>query len=193
MRDNGEIMIAENLYLNLDKLDSSPKEPYLIDTNIFLTVYTNVNPEDKSEKIRNYFNLLSEDNLKYGCISIQNLVEFVNVTKNKIKCFDNPAELNNRLKNISNLFCVLSYNSDTIMQAVDLSYSTGVHFFDALLAQTMLDNNIHLILTENTKDFNKIPGIKAINPFTDKKIARLCEKARKHRLKYQMKSKRKLD
>jgi Fic family protein len=85
MRDNGEIMIAENLYLNLDKLDSGPKEPYLIDTNIFVTVYTNVNPEDKSEKIRNYFNLLSEDNLKYGCISIQNLVEFVNVTKNKIK------------------------------------------------------------------------------------------------------------
>ncbi len=182
-------MTTENLYLNYDKLNFDSQESYLIDTNIFVTVYTNVNTKDQSEKIRNYFNLLSEGNLKYGYISIQNLVEFVNVTKNKLKCFDNPTELNNRLKNISNLFTILSYTSDTIMQAVDLSYLTGVHFFDALLAQTMLDNNIHLIYTENTKDFNKIPGIRAINPFTDKKIIKLCEKAKKQQIKYQTKKK----
>lgn len=179
-------MTTENLYLNFDKLDFNQTEPYLIDTNIFVAVYTNVNSTEKSEKIRNYFNLLSENNLKCGYISLQNLVEFVNVTKNKIKCFDNPAELNNRLKNISSLFNVLSYTPNTTMLAVDLSYSTGVHFLDALLAQTMLDNNIHLIYTENTKDFNKIPGIKAINPFTDKKITRLCEKARKQQIKYNL-------
>jgi hypothetical protein len=65
--------------------------------------------------------------------------------------FDNAAELNNRLKNISSLFNVLFYTQNTIMLAVDLSYSTGVHFFVALLGQTMLDNNIHLIYTETQK------------------------------------------
>jgi hypothetical protein len=40
-----------------------------------VAVYTNVNSTEKSEKIRNYFNLLSENNLKYGYISLQNLVD----------------------------------------------------------------------------------------------------------------------
>lgn len=40
-----------------------------------------------------------------------------------------------------------------------------VDFFDYYLAATMLDNNISQILTANDKDFTKIPGIKAVNPF----------------------------
>lgn len=165
-------------------------EPYLIDTSIFITLYTNVDTADKSEMLRTYFNLLSDDSLKIGCVSVQNLIEFIHITKNKLKCFNNPEELNNRLKNISDLFSVLTYTSNTVVQAVDLSYSKGVSFFDALLAQTMLDNNIHLIYTENTKDFRKIPGIKAVNPLTDKKILRLCEKARKKMLSSNSKSKK---
>ena len=37
--------------------------------------------------------------------------------------------------------------------------------FDYYLAATMLDNGINRILTINTKDFSKIPGIEAVNPF----------------------------
>jgi len=166
-------------------------ESYLVDTNMFVAIYTNVKTQEKSEKIKAFFELLSEKDAKYGYISIQNIVEFVNVTKNKLNCFDSAIDLNARLKNISGLFNLISYNQRTIMQATNLSYELNIHFFDALLAQTMLENNVHVIYTENTKDFNKIPGIKAINPFTDKKIARLCEKAGKQKLKGQAKTKNK--
>lgn len=186
-------MTLEQFYYNQSPSNNilDNQELYLIDTNIFVTVYTNGNTNDKSEKIQAYFELLSENNLRNGYVSVQNLVEFVNVTKNKLKCFNNPAGLNDRLKNISSLFHILTYSSSTVMQAVDLSYSTGVHFFDALLAQTMLENNVRVIYTENTLGFNKIPGIKAINPFTDKKIARLCEKARKQKIRYSVQEKKK--
>ncbi|MFQ5406347.1 MAG: hypothetical protein ACE5DI_04280 [Candidatus Micrarchaeia archaeon] len=35
----------------------------------------------------------------------------------------------------------------------------------ALIAATMFENNCFEILTENVKEFKKIPGITAVNPF----------------------------
>ena len=40
-----------------------------------------------------------------------------------------------------------------------------IDLFDYYLAATMLDNDINRILTLNIKDFSKIPGIEAVNPF----------------------------
>jgi predicted nucleic acid-binding protein len=110
--------------------------------------------------------------------------------KNKLKSMDD-LEIIETLNDFNSVFKVLFYSPETINKAISLSLETKVHFFDALLAQTMLDNNVHLIYTENTKDFNKIPGIKAINPFTDKKITKLCEKAKKQQLKYNLSIKNK--
>jgi predicted nucleic acid-binding protein len=41
----------------------------------------------------------------------------------------------------------------------------GQTIYDRYLAATALTNRITTILTENTKDFQDIPGISAINPF----------------------------
>ena len=41
----------------------------------------------------------------------------------------------------------------------------GADVFDYYLAATMLDHGINRIMTVNTKDFSKIPGIEAVNPF----------------------------
>ncbi len=57
------------------------------------------------------------------------------------------------------------YNSDTVKGAIlRTSKIKNAHFWDALIAQTMLENQIHEIYTENVKDFRKFPGIKVINP-----------------------------
>lgn len=37
--------------------------------------------------------------------------------------------------------------------------------FDYFLAQTMIDNSLELVYTQNTKDFAEIDGIQAVNPF----------------------------
>ena len=40
-----------------------------------------------------------------------------------------------------------------------------INCWDAFIAATMIENKIFNIYTENTKDFSKIDGIKARNPF----------------------------
>ncbi|HII39574.1 TPA: PIN domain-containing protein [Candidatus Micrarchaeota archaeon] len=58
----------------------------------------------------------------------------------------------------------LDYDCSTIPRAATLSKNTGAHFWDALLAQTALDNGIRFIITEDDH-FRKIPGLKVVNPF----------------------------
>ena len=41
----------------------------------------------------------------------------------------------------------------------------NINYWDAFIAATMIENKIFNIYTENTKDFLKIDGIKARNPF----------------------------
>lgn len=64
-------------------------------------------------------------------------------------------------------FQVISPLPTTYLRCYELlEKSTGrLDLFDYYLAATMLDNGISQILTANAKDFSKIPGIKAVNPF----------------------------
>ncbi len=58
----------------------------------------------------------------------------------------------------------LTYTCTTAIQAGSPTFQE-IHFWDAVIGQTMLENGITKIYTENTKDFSKIKGIKAVNPF----------------------------
>jgi predicted nucleic acid-binding protein len=166
--------------------DVASLQSYLIDTNILVIAQSTKETEEK--RLRAAFIIDSGINKGNAYISIQNLVEFVNVMKNKLKSLADK-EIMQSVEDFSTTFKQVHYSTITIVNAVDLSRVRQISFFDALLAQTMLENGIHIIYTENTKDFNKIPGIKAINPFTDKKIAKLWEKIKKQKLKYQVKQK----
>lgn len=59
----------------------------------------------------------------------------------------------------------INYDQDTIQNTLDNVKSVDAPFWDLLIAQTMLENNVHTIYTENEGDFDGIPGIKVINPF----------------------------
>ncbi len=57
----------------------------------------------------------------------------------------------------------------TFFRCIDLAVEAGVNarrrIFDYFLAQTMMDNSIEIIYTQNTKDFAGIESIQAVNPF----------------------------
>jgi predicted nucleic acid-binding protein len=55
-------------------------------------------------------------------------------------------------------------NLTTLKAALSSSYF-NTPFWDTLIAETMRENGMIEILTENEKDFKAIPGIKAVNPF----------------------------
>jgi predicted nucleic acid-binding protein len=147
---------------------------FLIDSSILVSAFSQ---KEKKER-RIIAAKLIELGIDYACIAQQNLIEFTNIMLYSLKS-QNSKEILEIIKDFQSIFNVLQYSKDSIFQAIELAIYYKIDFNDVLLAQTMLNNNIRLIYTENTKDFNKIPGIKAISPFTDKKIIRLCQKIKK--------------
>lgn len=61
---------------------------------------------------------------------------------------------------------VIDRDANTFIKAMELVSKHHTSFWDTLIAACMLENNVKEILTENIKDFEKIPGIIVINPFT---------------------------
>jgi hypothetical protein len=59
---------------------------------------------------------------------------------------------------------VIDRNAGTIMKAMEIVESVRAPFWDALIAACMLEHGIEIIVTENEKDFKKIPGITVVNP-----------------------------
>ncbi|MBI5227070.1 PIN domain-containing protein [Candidatus Micrarchaeota archaeon] len=96
-----------------------------------------------------------------GVVSTQVLAEFSNQVRTQLSA----NEINQRISDYQSSFSVVSYSTEEIKKANHLFETYKVHFFDALILATMNSNNIDTIITENEKDFKKVPGIKVINPF----------------------------
>jgi predicted nucleic acid-binding protein len=60
---------------------------------------------------------------------------------------------------------VLDRREETVVHAMELVRQRRVPFWDALIAACMLENAIETIVTENERDFKRIPGITITNPF----------------------------
>lgn len=141
------------------------EESFLIDSNIIVYAY-NLSEGRKHE--------IAEEILEDGIgrnaifhISSQNLSEFFVIVTRKISL---PLKINDELEviriisNIDN-FRKINYTNITVKHAIILSVKYKIHYWDALIAATMIENSVFNIYTENVKDFNKIPGINAVNPF----------------------------
>ena len=62
----------------------------------------------------------------------------------------------------------ISYNYKTVKAALETSKAFRAPFLDALIIETMKENGMNQITTENEKDFSRIPGIKIRNPIHSK-------------------------
>ena len=136
-------------------------ELFLIDTNIL--VYASEKEQgSKNHKAKGLINRCwsGED---IFALSSQNLAEFVYVTTRKAKLDLKEAETFAGFIFNFQGFKKISYNSKTVMSAIEIANEFKTSFWDALLAATMRENGIFNIYTENVNDF-KIPWIKAVNP-----------------------------
>lgn len=137
----------------------------LIDTCIIVYAY-DLSDKEKRAKCK----VLVESGFKGDAelaVSNQILAELFIVLTKKI---EKPISIKNAKTIIegiieSNNWIKIDYNSNTIKKAIlQLEKTKNAHFWDAVIAETMLENQIREIYTENIKDFKKFPGIKAINP-----------------------------
>ena len=141
---------------------NSMTDKILIDTNVLVYGFEN-SDKFKQEKSMLVIEKSAVENNVF--VSVQNMAELARVLTEKVK-IKVPANITQMyLLKMGNLFRRIFYDEFTIMNALDISEKYKLHFFDALLVATMKENGIKTIITENDKDFEKIPFIKAVNPF----------------------------
>jgi predicted nucleic acid-binding protein len=140
-------------------------KPRLIDTNILVYAY------DSSEKVKHSIckTIIKEVWLKGGgIVTLQNLMEFFAVVTMKV---EKPLPIETAKTIIEDIlksekWNVIDRDANTFIKAMELVIKYYLPLWDSLIIACMLENNIKEILTENIKDFEKISGIIAVNPFT---------------------------
>ena len=59
----------------------------------------------------------------------------------------------------------VNYTYETINRATERFEQLGIPFWDLVIAETLKENDLNEIITENERDFRRVPGIKINNPF----------------------------
>ena len=139
-----------------------------IDTNILVYAFDT----DEIKKNKKAKQLLEKCFKGEVCLvaSTQVLSEFFTVVTKKIQSPIACSQAKEIIQNIIDFrgFSVLTIKPSTILSAINSCNETNGHYWDCLIAETMKENKVFQIYTENTKDFGKIGGIQSVNPFLKK-------------------------
>jgi len=136
----------------------------LIDSNLLSYVFDRSEPEKRGickELVADCW----KGKRKY-VVSVQNLSEFYVVVTGKIS-HPIPEKVAKRFIELIIVFqgwVIINFNARAVLSAIDISTQYDIHYWDALIAATMRENNIFCIYTEDG-DFKSIPWLTVINPF----------------------------
>ncbi|HEX54896.1 MAG TPA: PIN domain-containing protein [Candidatus Altiarchaeales archaeon] len=136
----------------------------LIDTNILVYAYDKTEREKHRicrDLVARCWNLETE-----YAISLQNISEFYVIITRKV---ENPIPIQNARSIVKDIIDFngwrkINFTQNTIISAMNINKRYKIHYWDALLAATMRENDIFSIYTENESDFKKIRWLDVINP-----------------------------
>lgn len=103
---------------------------------------------------------------KRGVVSNQVVAELFSVLSTKMRKPIDTSVVERIVQDfiLSENWIKINYDEKIVKAAMFTSRNFNTSFWDALIAETMKENGINKIYTENEEDFKKIPGIKVINP-----------------------------
>ena len=135
-----------------------------IDTNILVQAYT-VADVGKHETALALVQRVWEG--EKAVTTLQNLCEFFSVVTQKVTKPITSGAAEDIIKGIitGGQWQVIDRRSEAVFRAIEFVKVHHAPFWDALIAACMLEHGVHTIVTENERDFKKIPGITIINPF----------------------------
>ncbi|MBI3412656.1 MAG: PIN domain-containing protein [Candidatus Aenigmarchaeota archaeon] len=101
-----------------------------------------------------------------GVVTNQILAELFNVLTKKI---EKPLDIETSEIIVNSLvesgnWKKINYSHETVKKAITTAKKSKAHFWDCLIAETMKDNGVENLYTENEKDFRNIHGITLTNP-----------------------------
>jgi predicted nucleic acid-binding protein len=137
----------------------------LIDTNVLVHAYVLLNVRKQIAAREIVMPIWQEGN---GLTTLQNLCEFFTVSTKKIERPMPVEQAESIVREIlgSEKWRVLDRQKDTVLRTIELVKLHRVPFWDALIAACMLEHGVRTIVTENVRDFKRIPGVTVVNPFT---------------------------
>lgn len=136
----------------------------LFDSNLLTYIFDNNEPK-KQGVCKKLVKRCWEGKQGYT-VSIQNLSEFYVAVTEKIE-FPIPRKVAKEFIQMVIEFQewkIIAPSTDAVLSAIGINAEYDVPYYDALLVATMRENNILEILTENEKDFKRIPWLKVENP-----------------------------
>jgi len=141
------------------------KDEVFLDTNIIAYAFDESDPNKKK-----ICEELVEKAFKgeiTGCVSNQVLGELFMVLTKKVRRPVPKATARIVVESLidSVNWVKINYDHNTVKKSIEKSRTINVPFWDILITETMKENGIVKIYTENERDFKKIHEIKTINPF----------------------------
>ena len=125
-------------------------EQYLIDTNILIYFFDGKLTDSQKEKVISIFS-------KSFNISVISKIEFLGFKD----FFDNVKY--NYAKEFLNSAKIIPLSDNLIDKIIEIKQNRNLKLGDAIIGATTIANN-YTIVTNNSKDFEKIDGLKIINP-----------------------------
>lgn len=137
--------------------------PILVDTNVLVYYYDHNSPE-KQKRSDLVLNRLREAGL--GCLSTQNLAEFVNAARRKL---DPPLTAEEAFEQVS-LFAsswpVFDLTPQILLEAARGVRDHGLAYYDAQIWAAARLNQIPIIFSEDFQDGRILEGVRFANPFS---------------------------
>lgn len=138
----------------------------LIDTNLLVYAVDTSEPA-KQQVCKELFRECWKQKRNFA-VSVQNLSEFYTVTTSARR-IEKPIPVKDAQKFVCMIvdfrnWQVIAPTARTIATAIDLSIKHNIHYWDAMIAATMRENEVFSIYTEDVKHFSRIPGLTVVNP-----------------------------
>lgn len=136
-----------------------------IDTNILVYAYDTTEKE-KHKKSRLLLSKCWQRKIRLA-ISTQVLSEFFVVVTRKIQNRLTVDDAQQIIMDLVKHDCwqILEIKPATILNAIKASKVHKTSYWDTLIAETMKENQVFKIYTENKKDFARVPQLEIINLF----------------------------
>ncbi len=140
--------------------------PPLVDTNVLVYLFDADAPA-KREASRALVEACFRRETEYS-VSVQNLAEFSVVVTEKVEHSMPTDDVRRFVQAVAGFdgWHVVGYDGATIDRALELRERHAVHFWDALLAATMIGHGIDTVYSEDA-DLSRVPGITVVNPYRE--------------------------
>jgi predicted nucleic acid-binding protein len=141
--------------------------PALIDTTILGYLFDADVPE-KQRISRDLIGPCWRSECRYA-VSVQNLAEFSVLVLEKVEHPMPEEDVSRFIRAIVEFegWTVLNYSGQAVLRAHGIRSRYRLHFWDALLVATMLENGVQRIYSED-RHLARVPEITVVNPYQDR-------------------------